>query len=447
MISNRLSLAACILCSAAFWAAVQFDVGFAGRPEALNELGITGALDAQVSKPVENQEEPQRPGRWHKTPKRYRRKLTEEQLERIKQLESMGYLSGSRPEPSLSGVVEFDSSRAYSGCNFYVSGHAPEAILIDMRGKVLHKWSYDFEKAWPDRHVPKSNKNTEFWRRAYLYKNGDILAIHSGIGMIKLDKCSNLIWKYGGKAHHDLDVMEDGTIYVLTREARVIPDLNEDEPIVEDFVTQLDASGNEVSQVSILRCLQSNQPPGLFNRMHRSGDVTHTNTLEILDGRLAEQDPAFRSGNALISILKLDTIAIVDLEARRLVWTFSGNWRRQHQPTVLDNGNILIFDNQGYKGKSKVMEFNPFTERAVWTYKWTYDDHFYSESCGSCQRLGNGNTLITESDGGRAFEVTPDKTIVWEYVSPHRAGENGEFIATLFELIRLPSEFPLDWIP
>ena len=43
---------------------------------------------------------------------------------------------------------------------------------------------------------------------------------------------------------------------------------------------------------------------------------------------------------------------------------------------------------------------------------------FFSELCGTCQRLPNGNTLITESTRGRAFEVTPDKEIVWEFVSP-----------------------------
>ena len=35
------------------------------------------------------------------------------------------------------------------------------------------------------------------------------------------------------------------------------------------------------------------------------------------------------------------------------------------------------------------------------------------------QRLANGNTLITESVNGRAFEVTADGRIVWEFLAPH----------------------------
>jgi hypothetical protein len=125
----------------------------------------------------------------------------------------------------------------------------------------------------------------------------------------------------------------------------------------------------------------------------------------------------------------------------------SGNWHRQHHPTVLSNGNILLFDNKGHKTKSKVIEFDPVTKKESWRYAFTTVNLFYSERCGTCQRLDNGNTLITESDNGRAFEVTPDNTIVWEFVSPHRTGDEGEFIATIFELIRLDPDFPIEWIP
>src|SRR3546814_19873821 len=47
------------------------------------------------------------------------------------------------------------------------------------------------------------------------------------------------------------------------------------------------------------------------------------------------------------------------------------------------------------------------------------------------QRLPNGNTLITESDGGRAIEVSPEGDVVWEYVNPVRGGEAGAFIPVL----------------
>ena len=44
-----------------------------------------------------------------------------------------------------------------------------------------------------------------------------------------------------------------------------------------------------------------------------------------------------------------------------------------------------------------------------------------------------------------AFEVTPGGEIVWEFLSPHRAGQDGALIATLYEMLRLPEDFPTEW--
>ena len=54
------------------------------------------------------------------------------------------------------------------------------------------------------------------------------------------------------------------------------------------------------------------------------------------------------------------------------------------------------------------------------------------------QRLPNGNTLIAESDRGRAFEVTAEGEIVWQWLNPAR-DEEGR-LATLVRMKRLPVE-------
>ena len=104
-----------------------------------------------------------------------------------------------------------------------------------------------------------------------------------------------------------------------------------------------------------------------------------------------------------------------------------------------------MFDNLGNDGRARVIEFDPATREVEWLYEGG-ENGLSSMTCGSNQRLANGNTLITESDSGRAVEVTPDKKVVWEYYTPGRAGENGELIATLFEVVRLPLDFPLGWL-
>jgi hypothetical protein len=389
-----------------------------------------------------------RPGRW-RTASDWQEptELTDEQRAEMERLQTVGYVGGVNRAPSKTGVTIHTPERVRAGLNFYTSGHFPGAILMDMEGNVLHTWEYKFTDVWPGRKYPDPPDAAERWRRAYLFENGDVLAIFEGVGLIRIDKDSNLVWKYSGGAHHDLEVMDDGTIYVLTREAHIAPRINQDQPILEDSITILDADGNELRSVSILDAFRNSD----YDRTPRSmkmsnrGDIMHTNTLEVLDGRVADKIPAFREGNVLVCFRRLNSIAVVDMDAERVVWALSGLWLAQHQPTVLENGNILIFDNGESEGPSRVIEFDPLTQDVVWSFRGGSVEEFFSETCGSNQRLPNGNTLITESDNGRAFEVTPANKIVWEYRNPERAGEKLELIATIFEMVRLPEDFPIGW--
>lgn len=365
--------------------------------------------------------------------------LTPQQRDALEQVAAIGYLDGYDKAPKLTGVTRHDAA-ACPGLNLYVSGHAPEALLVGMDGAVRHRWACDFAKVWPD--YPKDNDRGAFhyWRRVHLFPNGDILAIFDGLALVKLDKDSNLLWTYRAACHHDLCVTDDGDVYVLTEESKMTryhPDL----PLLDNFVVQLDATGHELRKVSLLECFEQSPYAALLGRIERCGDVFHTNTLEIFDGRLASRSPLFRKGLALVSVRQLDTVAIVDLDAERVIWALSGLWHMQHQPTLLDNGDLLVFDNQGCHGRSKVIELEPLSQRIVWQYAGDASNDFYSELSGSCQRLPNGNTLITESNRGRAFEVTPEGRIVWEFFNPHRAGDNNQLIATLFELVRVPEDY------
>ncbi|MBW2000841.1 MAG: hypothetical protein JRJ29_23130, partial [Deltaproteobacteria bacterium] len=52
-----------------------------------------------------------------------------------------------------------------------------------------------------------------------------------------------------------------------------------------------------------------------------------------------------------------------------------------------------------------------------------HSNSFFSYRQGAVQRLPNGNTLITSTHGGHLIEVTKDKEVVWDYVSPIHKGK------------------------
>jgi arylsulfotransferase ASST len=353
------------------------------------------------------------------------------------------YLQGYRPAQDRTKVVAHDPRAVWPGLNLYLSGHAAEAVLMDMAGRTLHRWRYPLRRLWPELSADPENARLEYWRRAYLFPNGDLLAIYEGLGLVKLDAGSRVLWALRGGFHHDLSIAPDGTIWVLDREGKIIPRINPRQGILEDMVTALDPEGRTRRRISILEAFERSPFKGLLQGMERAGDVFHTNTLELLDGRFVQRDPAFRKGNLLLSVLKLDTLAVLDPDRREIVWARKGVWRRQHQPTFLDNGDLLLFDNTGAgAGRSRVLEIEPQSGAVRWQYGGTPGADLFSKTLGSCQRLSNGNTLVTESENGRALEVTRDGRIVWEFNSPHRAGERGELVAVLFEMVRLPPDFP-----
>ncbi len=393
-------------------------------------------------------------GRWHEGGWRelstvQEESITREQYREIERLRSIGYLTGSTAPPANTGVTVYDRARTYEGLNFYTSGHMPGAVLMDMKGRVLHEWEYQFIDAWdkfPGVELPPHNKTIGYWRRAYPFPNGDVIAIFEGVGIIKVDKDSNLLWANFNAAHHDLEVMPDGTIYTLTRDAHMLPRISEEEPVLEDFITVMDADGNELRSFSLLEAFENSRYTVILDDMKPSGDIFHTNTIEVLDGKLADELSAFRAGNVLVSMRELGVLAVVDMTAEKVVWALRGTWVAQHQPTVLPDGNIMLFDNRGNRGGSRVIVFDPQMRQTLWVYGGEQPGQFFSNECGSSSILPNGNVLITESDRGKAFVVAQDKTIVWKYINPAQAGDKRQFVATIFEMIRLERDYGADWL-
>ncbi len=390
------------------------------------------------------------PGRWCQM-RGVQSDSSQESNDELELIRSLGYLSGYENAPSEQSVTVYDSSSAYNGYTILLSGHAPGITMIDMTGREVHNWYTDdsiVDGLWPE--VPEMENGINLWRRMYLSRNGDLFVIIEGAGVIKVDKDSNLLWASAfNDAHHDIDVDDEGNIYVIGRDVHINEQYNPEEHIAEDYIYILDPMGNSRQRISILDALRNSPYAPLLRRMEPAGDILHCNTVEyISEDRLpADYSGPLRGGTILISLRSINLVCAVDPVEESVYWAESDLWFMQHQPTLLEDGNMMVFDNQGHSGSSAIIEFDPITREILWSYMGTEENPFYSEISGSCQPLPNGNVLITESVYGRALEVTPDKDIVWEYYNPHRAGESNELIAILFDAVRIEEEYTAGWLP
>jgi hypothetical protein len=351
-------------------------------------------------------------------------------------LKSIPYLSGSvDPKPNDMGVLVNEKSEVAPGLNFFSTLWRGDAFLIDGEGKPLWRWSLSRELS------PVELRPGIAFGFTHLYPNGDVIAFVDGYGFLKLDKDSRLLWKHVAIAHHDAFVADDGSIYGLVHEKRSVPAISDRYPSLLDDVVVLSPSGERLRTISVYDAIQGS--PYAFLLPRTAGlaiptdtdvvDVLHTNHVEVYDGRLAHLSPLFRRGNLLLSMRSLDAIAILDGATSQVLWLWGPtNLSLQHYPTILESGNVLLFDNG--TSLSQVVEVDPRTNRVAWRY--APEKNFFSASRGACQRLPNGNTLITLSEGGRVLEVTPAGRTVWEYANPSVAA--GGVRENIFQMTRVP---------
>lgn len=363
------------------------------------------------------------------------------------ELEELGYAEGTLPPlDERTGTVVLDRSRAMPGFNLIISGHRAAAELQDLDGTVLHTWAMPFERAFPDVTFPPGRKPRIYWRKVALLPEGELLAVHDHEGVLKLDRDGELLWRWRGRAHHDVTVTPEGDVWTFDRTIHRVPRVDPIDDIIEEYLVVLDgATGEERRRISLLEAFErSDYAPSLKNPPHW-GDLFHANSVEVLDGTLAETIPAFRAGNALVSLRATDEIVVIDMDQERVVWSAKGPWHMQHEAGLTADGTLVLLDNQGAWPISRALEYDPITREVVW--QWGGGSPPIStEASGSAHRLPNGNTLIALSNTGRGIEVTPEGGVVWEWYNPQRAGDADQFIATLFDVERIDPDRVRGWL-
>jgi hypothetical protein len=197
-------------------------------------------------------------------------------------------------------------------------------------------------------------------------------------------------------------------------------------------------------------------------------------------------DKRFHPDNIILDSREAGSLMIVDRQTGKIVWRTGPYYRDgadkklgwiigPHHTHMIPRGlpgegDILLFDNGGQSGYgppndnapngigvmrraySRALEFNPITKEIVWEYsnnnmgspnrRFGFD--LYSPFISSAQRLPNGNTLITEGADGRIIEVTQDREVVWEYISPYLWDSTAPGARNL---VYRAYRVPYSWIP
>jgi len=341
----------------------------------------------------------------------------DQELDRLLSLAYVDHVVND-PAPNVSGITVYDKSKSSPGYTVFSSKDSGAIYLMDMDGKILHNWSISSNGVW-----------NAWW----LFDDLSVVGVYNGVedNVVKIGWDSNIIWRLKGPYHHDVSVSPEGNVYTLRRSLRRGVWLGERKiDIMDNLIMVFDSNGKYVKNVSLYSMLWDKVDERRIKLVSKNFktspiDVFHTNTVAVLDRDLGYA----RKGNVLISVRHMDLIAIVDIGMEKVVWMWGpGEIEFPHKPTILEDGNILLFDNGNLRRYSRAVIVDPKTKEIVWNYTAPKPKSFYSNSCGSAEKLPNGNVLITESNKGRLFEVTPAGEIVWEYLNQFRNSEGERMI-------------------
>lgn len=296
-------------------------------------------------------------------------------------------------------------------------------IMYDAEGREAHVWPVDYRKLDPDGRDPEN----VFLHGITINDDGSLfINFDAGNVLARIDACGNIIWKTQGHYHHAVSTSYDGTIWTLR----------------DNSIEQLDgATGERIREIKLVQDLMKKyNRQGIMgirteesaDRIIFSGDEFHANHVEVLTPELAAAFPEFAVGDLLISFRSLNLVAVLDGQSYDFKWWSTGPWHRQHQPHFTKQGTIVVFNNNMSFGKSNILEIDPVTRQVNTVFAGTADLPFYTFRRGTHQRLDSGNHLITESERGRAFIVTPDGRLVWEYNNIYDENRNGVIARTIY---------------
>ncbi len=330
----------------------------------------------------------------------------------------------TRRRTARTGLTALDKDRASPGYTLYTPTPGPGVVyLLDQGGSEVHRWELPYPPGLYGYLLPNGNLfymgkivggagsgHSPFWN---LWNGGVLLEVNWGGGVV---------WEYRDESqHHDARRTPSGGAIYLAEE-RVPDDVagkvrggiagSGTGGMYADAVVEVDAGGRRVWEWHAYEHLDFETDVITFNDSR--DEWTHANTVAPLDG-----------DRVLVSFRNISTVGIIDKKTGKFLWKLGYDvLSHQHDPSLLPGGNILVFDNGPHRRDmtlpySRVIEVDPATSQIVWQYMDRPAYNFFSAFISGAQRLPNGNTLITEGQFGRMFQVSSSGEVVWEYINPH----------------------------
>jgi hypothetical protein len=288
-------------------------------------------------------------------------------------------------------------------------------------GQLLHEWPLVYDDLDPD--DPRGGDDSP--HGFDVLPDGSVLVnFDHGKVMARLDACGKPLWTKRGIYHHLLSRAADGSYWVWRGDGAT--------PYghfhyLENFDVETGGARREIALIedvlrgsgtaSIILGVRPDQEFRKFDAdpdRRSDTDLFHPNDVEELDPALAPQFPMFEAGDLLVSIRRINLVAVLDGTDGRPKWWSHGPWISQHDADFTADGRISVYNNNTGRGRSEIVRIDPAT-RAVENLPAEGAAAFYSPYMGQHQYLPNGDVLVAAPGEGRVLQISTGGELVMEF--------------------------------
>ncbi len=331
-----------------------------------------------------------------------------------------------------------------------------ELRLIRRNGEIVARWIARFSEIFPDpshlKNPPATDWNTDI-DGAVALPDGSVVFSFEYAGLVKLDRCSDVVWTLAVQSHHSVELAEDGGFWVPGRnfhgtdQISPFPPFNP--PFLEDTIMKISNDGTLISQISVpklffdndLELILTSTGEPISSKSIWDNELVHLNKIAELTSDIADDFPLFKAGDLLLSLRKYNIILVVDPIKKTIKWWKNGPWNRQHEPEFIPGGKIIVFNNNIYRSAfgtswdlssldiprvSNIIELDPVTGKHRIIYGEKHDQELLSVLRGKHELMSHGGLLITEFEGGRILETDTSGQVIWEYINRYNQNEVAE---------------------
>ena len=351
--------------------------------------------------------------------------------------------------PANVNILEFNESEYSPGVTLLDYESLGFSVVLNQNGNAI--WIAD-----------NSNFNaSKIWSTQFL-SNGNIVGFGPGVGY-ELNLDSDIVFQTDEEfgIHHQFYKTKNNSYFFMEGEIQYHPCPEECEPEYPDIIPwqgdkfiEIDESGNVLWEWSSFDYLSLNEynPYWVERYMiqwdfggNPDFDWTHSNSVYFDE----------ETGIVYVSIRNLSRIVAIDYSTKDILWQVGNSdfmdniffeddfdFSHQHSAQITENKNLLFFDNGRFNNpelsRCVEIEFDESNQNATLAWEYVLPEAMLTLSRGECDRLPNGNTLISVGRTGNVLEINNEDEIVWHLNVTNNLGVE----TTIYRSERIANLYP-----